>query len=165
MIASTRALLLTAAFIASSALAGEPIVFKGMCDASAAAAVDAERFIVADDEDNILRVFTRDGGEAVVVADMSEFLGNQGKKKAKEADLEAAAQLGNQVFWIASHGRNSKGKNTPERQRLFATTVTMRGEKVEITPVGKPYRALLDDLVKDKSLAKFDLESGAKLAA
>ena len=160
----SRALLLAAALAAPSAVGGEPIVFKGMCDASAAAAVDAQRFIVADDEDNILRVYSRSGGEALVEADMSEFLGNQGKKKAKEADLEAAAQLGDRVFWIASHGRNSKGKATPERQRLFATTVVMRDGKVVITPVGKPYRALLDDLVKDASLAKFDLQSAAQLA-
>ncbi len=164
MIDFSRALILAAALAASSAIGGEPIVFKGMCDASAAAAVDGDRFIVADDEDNILRVYSRSGGEALVEADMSEFLGNQGKKKAKEADLEAAAQLGNQVFWIASHGRNSKGKNTPERQRLFATTVTMRDGKVEITPVGKPYRALLEDLLKDESLAKFNLQSAAQLA-
>jgi hypothetical protein len=159
-----RPLLLTAAIATASALGGEPIVFKGMCDASAAAAVDAERFIVADDEDNILRIYARSGGEALAEHDMSEFIGNQGKKKPKEADLEAAAQLGDRVFWIASHGRNSKGKDTPERQRLFATTVSMNGGKAEITPVGKPYHGLLDDLVKHKSLAKHGLEAAAKLA-
>jgi hypothetical protein len=158
-----------AAFSVLAAMAQEKageqsVVFKGMCDASAAAAVDANRFIVADDEDNILRLYSRSGGEALGEFDMSEFIGNQGKKKAKEADLEAAAQLGDQVFWIASHGRNSKGKDVPERQRLFATTMTMQDGKVKITPSGKPYNALLDDLVKDPALAKFGLEAAAKLA-
>ena len=60
--------------------------FFGMCDASAAAAIDSAHFVVADDEDNILRVFSREGGTALAEYDLSEFLGNKGKKKPKEAD-------------------------------------------------------------------------------
>src|SRR5688572_30301656 len=67
-------------------------VFTGMSDASAAAAIDAERFVVADDEDNILRVYSRDGGHPLAQLDVSAFIGNMGKKKGKEADMEAAAQ-------------------------------------------------------------------------
>ncbi|RYD66355.1 MAG: DUF3616 domain-containing protein [Verrucomicrobiaceae bacterium] len=139
-------------------------LFHGMCDASAATALDAERFIVADDEDNILRVYKRSGGEAVYQYDVSEFLGNQGKKKPKEADLEAAAQIGNLTFWITSHGRNSKGKDKPERQRIFATELTAEGEKIEIKPVGQSYTGLLDDLLESKSLEKYDLKAAAQLA-
>jgi hypothetical protein len=142
----------------------EPVVFSGMCDASAAAAVDALRFIVADDEDNVLRVYSRSGGEALSEIDVSEFLGNQGKKKSKEADLEAAAQIGSHVFWISSHGRNSKGKDAPERQRLFATKVAVKGTKVEITPVGQPYQLLLSELARHESLQGYDLAAAAQLA-
>lgn len=140
------------------------VEFSGMCDASAAAAIDAERFVVADDEDNILRVYSRKGGSALSEFDVSEFLGNQGKKKAKEADLEAATQLGDQVFWITSHGRNSKGKDKPERQRLFATKVQVNAGAVEITPVGQPYSSLLDDLLADKKLASYALADATELA-
>jgi hypothetical protein len=140
------------------------ITFAGMCDASAAAAVDGERFVVADDEDNVLRVYSRAGGEALSHFDLSEFLGNQGKKKPKEADLEAAAQIGGYTFWITSHGRNSKGKDKPERQRLFATNVRVKDGKVAITPFGQPYSSLLDDLFADSRLAGFELEEAAKLA-
>jgi hypothetical protein len=83
-----------------------------MCDASAAAAIDGEHFVVADDEDNVLRVYRREGGRALAEFDLSEFLGNKGKKKPKEADLEGGAQIGSLTFWITSHGRNSKGKET-----------------------------------------------------
>lgn len=138
-------------------------VFFGMCDASAAA-IDEERFVVADDEDNILRVYARSGGHALSELDVSEFLENQGKKKAKEADLEAATQIGDQVFWITSHGRNSKGKDKPERQRLFATKVRVNGDAVEITPVGQPYNSLLDDLIADEKLARYHLDEAAALA-
>jgi hypothetical protein len=138
--------------------------FIGMCDASAAAALDAERLIVADDEDNILRVYARTGGEALFEYDASDFLGNQGKKKPKEADLEAAAQIGDLTFWITSHGRNSKGKDKPERQRLFATKAMVSGDKIDIKPIGQPYSDLLDVLLGDARLAKFQLEHASTLA-
>lgn len=141
-----------------------PTIFLGVCDASAAAAVDGLRFVVADDEDNVLRVYSRAGGAALSSYDVSEFLGVQGKKKAKEADLEAAAQIGAHTFWITSHGRNSKGKDKPERQRLFAMGVKLNGEKVEMTPIGKPYQSLLDDLLGDARLARYNLEAASKLA-
>lgn len=138
--------------------------FVGMCDASAAAAIDGQRFIVADDEDNVLRVYSRKGGEALVRFDCSEFLGLAGKKKPKEADLEAAAQLGSRTYWITSHGRNSKGKDQPSRQRLFATEVVTNGDDVTLKTVGKPYSALLDDLLKHEKLAGYQLGEAAKRA-
>src|SRR5689334_8514332 len=85
-------LIASAGRLASAPVPAQPIVFTGMCDASAAAAVDAERFVVADDEDNILRVYSRQGGAPLSELDLSVFLGVQGKKKSKETDLEAAAQ-------------------------------------------------------------------------
>jgi hypothetical protein len=138
--------------------------FFGMCDASAAAAIDGEHFIVADDEDNVLRVFSRIGGKALSEHDLSEFLGNQGKKKPKEADLEGGAQIGSRTFWITSHGRNSKGKETPERQRLFATEVKFEGGKVTVHHTGKPYNQLLEDLMAEPKLAAYGLKEAAALA-
>ncbi|MHA3773278.1 DUF3616 domain-containing protein [Verrucomicrobiota bacterium sgz303538] len=142
----------------------ETATFIGMCDASAAAALDAERFVVADDEDNTLRVYFRSGGEALFEYDLSEFLGNKGKKKPKEADLEAATQLGSKTYWITSHGRNSKGKDQPERQRLFATEMNVSGEMVEIKPVGQPYIDFLDDLIANEKLSRYHLSEAAQLA-
>lgn len=106
--------LLLTGYLASANPLPDEATFLGMCDASAAAAIDGEHFIVADDEDNVLRVYRRSGGMALSEHDLSEFLGNKGKKKPKEADLEAGAQIGVRTFWITSHGRNSKGKETPD---------------------------------------------------
>ena len=150
--------------LALAQIAAEPLTFTGMCDASAAAAIDAERFVVADDEDNVLRVFSRGGGEALFAFDFSAFLGNQGKKKEKEADLEAAASIGEHVFWITSHGRNAKGQEKPERQRLFATKAHISGGKVKIAAIGQPYSTLLDDLIGDPRLARYNLKEAAQLA-
>jgi len=142
----------------------EEATFLGMCDASAAAAIDGEHFIVADDEDNVLRVYRREGGKALFEHDLSEFLGNEGKKKPKEADLEAGAQIGPRTFWITSHGRNSKGKPQPERQRLFATEVTFNDGKVEVRPFGQSYNSLLEDLITAPELAKYKLQEASQLA-
>lgn len=162
-LATGAALCLFAATTMANSLPDEATFF-GMCDASAAAAIDDEHFIVADDEDNVLRVFSRKGGKALSEHDLSEFLGNKGKKKPKEADLEGGAQIGSRTFWITSHGRNSKGKETPERQRLFATEVKFEGGKVTVSHTGKPYNELLEDLIAEPKLAAYGLKEAAALA-
>jgi hypothetical protein len=151
-------------FAAGFAIAEEPVNFQGMCDASAAAAIDAERFIVADDEENILRVYERSGGPALGAFDVSKFLGAIGRKGAKEADIEGGAQLGARTFWITSHGRNAKAQEAPERQRIFATEVRRDGDGLRIEPVGRPYALLLEDLLRDKRLVPYRLGDAALLA-
>lgn len=145
--------------------AADSTIFIGMCDASAAASIDAEHFIIADDEDNTLRIFRRSGGEAIAEKELSEFLGNQTKKKkAKEADLEAAAKIGSRIYWISSHGRNKKGKDSPERERLFATDVAVEDGNITVTPVGQPYDQLLEDLLAAPQLEKYNLKDASEKA-
>lgn len=161
---------LTAVLVSSAALliakpSPDSTYFIGMCDASAAASIDAEHFIVADDEDNTLRIFRRSGGEAVSEQELSVFLGNETKKKKpKEADLEAAAKIGSRIYWISSHGRNSKGKDSPERQRFFATDVSVKGDRITITAVGEPYDRLLEDLLAEPRLEKYALREASEKA-
>jgi hypothetical protein len=140
-----------------------PTTFHGMCDASAAVSLNADLFAVANDEDNILRVYHRQpGGMPAFTFDMTSFL-RIGKKKP-EADIEASATIGDRVYWITSHGRNAKGKDRPNRERFFATTFTVANGIVKLTPVGRPYAHLLDDLVRAPKLARFNLAAAAKLA-
>jgi hypothetical protein len=136
----------------------EPVIFTGMCDASAAAAISPELFIVADDEANILRVYRRGGGPPILEFDLRTFLGTQ------EVDIEGAAPIGQFVFWIGSHGRNARGKDSPARQRLFATRVDTRGNSLEVTPMGQPYARLLDDLLADERYTHLGLASAAERA-
>ena len=137
----------------------EDAIFTGMCDASAAAAVDHEHFIVGSDEDSILRVYSRVGGGPVDEFNLSEFLGVQ-----KETDLEGATQLGTRIFWISSHGRTAKGDAAPERQRLFATELMLAEGKIELHPIGRPYTRLLEDLLREKRLTPYRLAEAALLA-
>lgn len=140
----------------------EATTYTGCCDASAAVAVDEHHFVVADDEDNILRVYKREGGAPVMQVDLTQHLGT--KKKAEEADLEGGAMVDDLIFWIGSHGRNAKGKDSPMRQRIIATRVGRDRGGLQIEPVSKPYTTFLEDLVADERLAKFGLEAAATKA-
>jgi hypothetical protein len=165
-----------AASVPALAAPGKPIVFVGMCDASAAVPLDARTFAVADDEDNILRVYDVDtGGPPLRMVDLSPALPLRKKdqapgknpdkkpgkkpKKTPETDLEAATGFEDAAYWLTSHGRNSKGKMQNARFILFATTLPRPGEPAQL--VGQPYLSLLDDLLASEPLRRFDLRTAS----
>src|SRR4029450_9106785 len=117
-----------------------------MCAPSAAAAISDNLFIVASDEDNVLRVYARGASHAPQRFDLNSFL--RPDENHSKADIEGATRIGDHIYWIASHGRNRDGKLRPSRHRLFATSVTVESDKVTVVPVGFPYTRLLEDLVQ-----------------
>jgi hypothetical protein len=133
---------------------------RGACDASAGVALDDGHFLVASDEDDVLRVYRNDEeGFPLATYNLGKFLGG---KEGREADIEGATRVGEVVYWITSHGRNRKGKKRPSRRRFFATRV-VRGKKgFRVEPVGEPYRDLLKDLVKATVLQPFGLKEASK---
>ncbi len=140
-----------------------PTQYSGMADASAAVAVSSNLFVVADDEDNILRLYRSDlGGAPIKEFDCSAFLQSEGRYP--EADLEGAARLGDRAFWIGSHGRNKDGRERPSRCCLFATGIRAIDGAVTLTPVGRPYRRLLVDLVNDPRFEQLHLTEAARRA-
>ncbi len=170
--ASLVALLLSAC---TPAVPAKPVsrdlVFTGMCDASGAVPLDRNTFLVADDEDNVLRAYDSSApGAPLWSVDVSAGIGIEAKpakpgkpqRSAPEADIEAATRVGSLSFWMTSHGRNSSGKPKPERLRLFATSLPTRSEGV--TVAGRPYEHLLEDLLAAPSLAPFGLHAASQLA-
>ena len=140
-----------------------PAQYTGMSDASGAVAVSSNLFLVVDDEENKLRLYRSDqGGPPVKEFDLSGFLEVRGK--SLEADLEGAARIGDRAFWIGSHGRNKDGKDRPNRCRFFATDIKLSDGEVTLTPVGKPYKKLLDDLIADSRFAPFHFAQAATRA-
>lgn len=133
-------------------------VYRGMCDASAAAALGPDLFVVANDERNQLKIYRRDVALPVQVLDLSEFLGT---KKHKESDLEGAATIGDRIYWISSHGRNKKGEVQERRCRFFA--IEAREGKTKLKPVGKAYTRLLDDMVAAPQLKQYKLDVASSL--
>src|SRR5262245_12902790 len=132
------------------------------CDASAAAAITGTTlFAAASDEESVLRVYDfSTGGGPVSRHDVASFLELDEPDKP-EADVEGAAQLGNRMYWIGSHGRNKNGKVKKNRQRFFATTIDRAGSVVTLRTVGRPYRRLLTDLSNASALAAFGLAAAA----
>ncbi len=136
--------------------------FREACDASAAVRLGTStQFAVASDEDNVLRVYDRNApGAPVSRVDVTAFLAPDDPDEP-EGDIEGAAQIGDRIYWIGSHGRSRKGRERKARQRLFATTLSARDGVFRLAPVGVPYMHLLRDLATAPSLRRFDLASAA----
>lgn len=144
-------------------------MFTGMCDASAAVPLSERTFAVANDEDNVIRVYDADRpGVPVHEVDLSDSLGlpvrfkkhkkRNERRPAPEVDLEAATKVGDLALWVTSHGRSDSGKRKPERLRLFATTAPASGA---LEVVGTPYLRLIEDLAADPRYAPFALREAA----
>jgi len=140
----------------------DPRAFMGLCDASAAVALGEGRFLVASDEDNILRLYDSAGPATPLKEfDMNGFLEVVGR--STEADLEGAAMVGDRVYWIGSHGRNVIGKERLNRDRLFATDVSRNEAEVNLVPVGRPYKDLLWQLARQSRFAEFNFAQAEQL--
>jgi len=134
-------------FATALASAGRITTYRGTSDASAAVLIGEDVFVVADDENNTLRVYRTGKPDWPFSSyDISSFLAVA--PDHPEADIEGAAIVGDRVYWITSHGRNKDGKVRPSRYRFFATTVTRLRQTVTITPVGRPCSHLLRDMLK-----------------
>ena len=133
--------------------------FEGACDASGAVPVDDRHFAVADDEDNVLRVYDAvEGGSAVRRTNLAAQIA---LKKRGEADIEAATSLDMRAYWITSHGRNAKGEADPNRSLIITTEMPTLEGRVEVE--GDVYRDLLSDLEQEPRLARIGLERAAEL--
>jgi hypothetical protein len=164
-----RRLGLLAAILASPCAAQE-FRYRGTCDASAAVALGKDHFVVADDEADTLFVYRRGAPDPVSWVDLAAFLGNGA---GKEADIEGAARIGERIYWIASHGRNSRGKVRETRWRFFAADRSESASGPSVKAVATPYAMLLSDIVaegrrQDAAMsgnrAKLDFETASMLA-
>jgi len=160
---ATLALALAWARPTGAAQLSPAVIYYGMCDASAAVAAGTNFFVVANDEDNILRIYRRHpGAMPAVTLDLSRFLSVKGK--SPETDIEGAAQVGNRIYWITSHGRNARGKDSPDRHRFFATDVVVGRDQVQLVLAGRPYTHLLLDFALDARLRRFELIPASRVA-
>jgi Protein of unknown function (DUF3616) len=133
--------------------AGPAVIYDGPCEPSAVVAypegtVD-KWFIVADDNDNILRVYEAPTGRRLEEADLdlNDVFGLDPEEENDKIDIEAATWLGGTAYFIGSHSRSGKeGKVRPSRSTLFAITARMDGEAVTLTAPSSRYRDLRRDL-------------------
>lgn len=113
----------------------------GSSDASTAISIDNEFIIVADDEVNALRVYAKNGGNAVAEWDFS----SQGPQLKKELDVEASTLLkDNSAYFIGSHGNKKDGADATDRNHLFAVKITGKGAQTQFA-----YQGIYSNLEKD----------------
>lgn len=154
------AALLCAALVPAHAAA--PLEYTGICNASAAIAIGKDSFLVADDEDNILRLYDANhGGGEQARYDFSKQLDLDGQKKKWEVDIEGAARIGERVYWIGSHGTNSSGEERLKRQQIFATDIGEAQGQPTVTWVGR-YTGLLEAMNKAPGIGKDTLVKASK---
>lgn len=99
------------------------LTFPGICDASAAVAIDENTIIVGDDERQWLSIYdlrTQHLQEKIPLPSRSEDDSGE-NKVGYEADIEGATVYKGHIVWITSHGRNKHGKVSPNRFQLFAS--------------------------------------------
>ncbi|MCJ7777931.1 MAG: DUF3616 domain-containing protein [Sedimentisphaerales bacterium] len=139
----------------------ETLIYYGTSDASAAAAVAEDMFVVADDENNLLRVYkTGQPSLPVFSYDLTPFLGIE--PPYPEADIEGATVLDDTVYLITSHGRNTDGKIRPNRYRFFAVKVNVQNQNITINPVGTPCRTLIHSLLKAENMRHLGLDQATR---
>jgi hypothetical protein len=123
----------------------------GVSDASTAIAIDANWMIVGDDENQVLRTFsrTRSGG-AVAEHDFSpdlKLIDRYTNGLPKEVDIEASTRVGNRLFWLGSHSHAFDATERTNRARLFATDLSGSGTNAQLKYVGH-YNYLKVDLLE-----------------
>ena len=148
--------------LATAPLSAAPhwVTFEGACDASGAVAIDERHFAVADDEDNVIRVYDALlGGKPVRRTNLSKQLGLERKG---ESDIEAATAWNGHAYWLSSHARNAHGELDPNRSLFITTDLPTLDAHLEVQ--GRVYRHLLDDLEQTPALQRYDLRHAAELA-
>ena len=107
----------------------------GASDGSTALAVDDNYMWVADDEDQVIRLFDRNqSGRPVFSMDFASDLGSD-----DEIDLEASFRNGDALYWMGSH-------TNAERSAIFKTTQIGLGANAGLSFNGV-YRDLRQDLM------------------
>ncbi|MGW4288313.1 DUF3616 domain-containing protein [Streptomyces sp. NPDC004673] len=113
----------------------------GASDASAAVDAGGGYVLVANDEDNTLRLYDGSASGAPVKSwNLSSALG-----AAKEVDIEGAARVGNTVYWTGSLGNNKDGEYKADRNTVFTTTLSGSGAATSVA-FGSAGHKLRDDL-------------------
>ncbi len=142
------------------------IHYAGISNPSGAVALDSRRFIVADDEDNLLRIYDRDitAQPLQVIALKDVFKNAIIDGEDLEIDLEGATLLNDTFFWIGSHSTSRKGSFRPARQRLLAMQIKPDNDgQYSAGKTGSIYTRLIADLEQDKRFDKYHFSKAKTL--
>lgn len=124
----------------------DPIYLDGAADLSSAIDVGDGFTIGADDESNTLRLYdTSKSGFPVAQWDLDQPA-PAGAGLTSEADFEASARIGNDVYWFGSFSDNKSSAFEPARDVIVKTTLSGSGQTTNLTVDGV-YTNLRADIV------------------
>jgi hypothetical protein len=128
-------------YAASWDLRGGGRFHTDVSDASTAMPIDANYMFVGDDENQILRIFSRsNSGPALVEFNMNPFLDLRDlyeDGRPREVDIEGTTRVGNRIFWLGSHSHSRDAELVTNRARVFGTDVTFAGTNSTVSYVGR----------------------------
>jgi hypothetical protein len=131
------------------------VYYSGAGNGSTAIDVGGGYMLVGDDESNVLRLYQEGvSGPPVKTFDLTNLLPDG----STEIDIEAAAKVGNRIYWTGSMSNDTSGNLEPARSTLFATDVSGSGANTTLTYVGS-YTGLRNDLIS------WDKDNGSGLGA
>ena len=142
--------------------------YSGISNPSGAVALNNNLFIVADDEDNLLRIYDRNSPEKPIqtIKLSTVFKGVIADGEDLEIDLESAATIGGTVFWIGSHSSSRTGEYRESRHRLLAVNIKpIENGKFAITAAGNIYTSLITDLQDDSRFDTYHFGKAKKTQA
>ncbi|NEK35623.1 DUF3616 domain-containing protein [Rhizobium leguminosarum] len=137
----------TALLAINLALATSPAMaaifeYEGVCEASAAVKLDDDHFVVASDETETLTVYRRNEKRPVSTLPLADV-----------TDIEAAARIGDTIFWLTSHSLNKDGEDKPKRKLLLATQIDPDGHTLRLVGEYRQLRArIAEALGTDEAL-------------
>ncbi len=138
---------------AASAASVEPAATRwhaGASDASTGVAISDTLMLVADDENQVLRLYRRDlSGLHLAGFDFTAQLGLSDLSGGlpREVDIEASTRIGDRIYWSGSHGNQASAPHNPRpnRRRIYATDLNS-GVLPTLSYVGR-YDHLAEDLI------------------
>jgi hypothetical protein len=117
--------------------------YSGAGNASTEIEVGDGYMIAGDDESNVLRLYNQSrSGPAVKTFDFTGVLPDG----TSEIDIESSARAGNTLYWMGSLSNSKSGDSDPERDIVFAATISGSGANTELTYLGS-YTGLRQDLI------------------
>jgi hypothetical protein len=117
--------------------------YTGAGNASTEISVGDGYFIAGDDLSNVLRLY--DSSTSGSPVNTFDFTG-QLPDGTTSIDIEAAAKVGDVIYWLGSQSNSDSGNPRPAADTLFATQITGSGADTTLSYLGS-YTGLRSDLI------------------
>lgn len=132
-----KSITMNIAVSASLATASVKDIYQaGVADGSTGIAVDNDYMFIADDETNVIKLFSRNNsGLSVYQFDVNSYLNLSGTEVDIEGSFRSPTNP-NRIYWIGSLSNSKSGEARPDRNRIFATDIVGTGANATLTFVG-----------------------------